>query len=84
MPTSAKFFRMCFNNTENGAAPFGDGAIIIELPVLSAFIMLLVGVASGLVDGTIAAITPLGRNKQIILSHHRHRYAEDFMFFKVP
>ncbi|GIR45140.1 MAG: hypothetical protein CM15mP54_19940 [Paracoccaceae bacterium] len=52
---------MCFNKTENGSAPFGDGATIIELPVLSAFIMLLVGVASGLVDGTMAAITPLGR-----------------------
>ena len=61
MPTSAKFFRMCSNKTENGSAPFGDGATIIELPVLSAFIMLLVGVASGLVDGTMAAITPLGR-----------------------
>ena len=52
---------MCFNKNENGPAPFGDGAIIIELPVFNAFIILLVGVASGLVDGTMAATTPLGR-----------------------
>ena len=61
MPASSKFFLMCFNKIENGPAPFGDGAIIIELPVFNAFIILLVGVASGLVDGTMAATTPLGR-----------------------
>ena len=34
---------------------------MIALPVFSALMVLLTGVASGLVEGTTAAITPLGR-----------------------
>ena len=44
----------------NGWAPLGDGATIIELPHFKALIILLTGVANGLVEGTIAATTPLG------------------------
>ena len=45
----------------SGFTPFGEGAKIIALPVFRALMILFTGVASGFVDGTMAAITPLGR-----------------------
>ena len=41
--------------------PFGDGATITALRPFSALMILLAGVAPGLVDGVIAATTPTGR-----------------------
>src|SRR5476651_1414852 len=41
--------------------PFGDGATITALPHFSALMILLAGVAAGLVDGVIAATTPTAR-----------------------
>ena len=43
------------------SAPLGDGDRIIALPHFSALIALLVGVATGFVEGTTAPTTPTGR-----------------------
>jgi hypothetical protein len=41
-------------------APFGEGAIIIALRPFKVIIVLLAGVAAGLVEGVTAATTPTG------------------------
>ena len=41
--------------------PLGEGATITALPNFNALMMLLAGVAPGLVEGTTAATTPAGR-----------------------
>ena len=49
------------SSVAKGSAPFGEGAIIIALPLFNALMILFTGVAKGFVEGTMAAITPFGR-----------------------
>ena len=60
---SFDFFQFVANKPSsfwNTLAPLGDGEITIALPHLSALIILLIGVATGFVEGTKAPITPMG------------------------
>ena len=60
-PMRSKAAWMYSSNLAQVAQPLGEGATMTALRPLSALMILLIGVAAGLVDGVTAQTTPTGR-----------------------